>query len=246
MPARRPPRAARGGARARGTPPAPTLDRSRCDACGRCEPACPYGALRVVGRDVAVEDLADEVARDRPFFEASGGGATLSGGEPTSQLEAMAALARALRARGIPAGLQTCGAFRWEAFAPHVGLFDFIHFDVKLADEDEHRRLTGAGNAAIVENARRLVAAGAPVRFRLPVVPGLTDTAANLAGVAALLRDLGAARLHLLGYHAMGEAKLARVGSPRPPFEAPGEPPLEARVARAAATLRAAGLEVVT
>ncbi len=221
------------------------VDRARCGPCDRCERACPYGAFRVVGREVPVDRLVEEVGRDRPFYESSGGGVTLSGGEPTAQMEAMGALARGCREAGIGVGLQTAGAFRWESFAPHLPLFDFIHYDIKLVDPDEHRRLTGADNRAIADNARRLVGAGAPVKFRTPVVPGLTDTDENLDAIAGFLHELGVGEVHLLCYHRTGESKLRALGFPLSPLDAGGPAQAAESAARASERLRRHGLEVL-
>lgn len=217
--------------------------RARCDACGRCVEACAFGALERVGRAVTAAELLAEVARDRKFYEASGGGVTLSGGEPTLQMEFLGAFARACAGDGIRLALQTCGAFLWESFAQHLPLFELILFDLKLADPTDHRRETGAGSATIHDNARRLVEAGAKVRFRVPVVPGITDTEANLRGLAALLRGLGVGAVDLLSYHRLGEAKLPRLGFPLATL---GIDPTAAAPAVAAARslLRREGLEV--
>lgn len=220
--------------------------REQCDACGDCTEACPHEALRLVGRSVSLGDLMDEVTRDQPFYEASGGGVTLSGGEATMQMDFMGAFAQRCNERGVSVGLQTCGLFRWEAFAPHLPLFAFTHFDLKLMDPDLHQQMTGGDNRRILENARRLTAARAPVVFRLPVVPGFTDGPSNLLQVAAFLRGLGVASIHLLRYHAMGEAKLARIGCPMPPLGLRDGPDASTSVSHAAELLRAEGLEVAT
>jgi pyruvate formate lyase activating enzyme len=222
------------------------IDRERCDACGRCAEACAHEALRLVGRTVSVDDLVEEVLRDVPFYRASGGGVTLSGGEPTQQLDFVGRFACRCREHDVEVGLQTCGVFRWEAFAPYVALFAFIHFDLKLMDPEQHRRMTGSDNRLILGNARRLVDGGAPVQFRMPIVPGITSTEPNLRQVAALLRDLGAGTIHLLRYHAMGEAKLARIGNPLPPLGLGNGKIAAEALSEAAGFLRHEGLEVTT
>ena len=218
--------------------------RQRCDGCGRCADACAHDALRLVGRTASLDDLTQEVLRDLPFYEASGGGVTLSGGEPTLQMELMGAFARRCHDHGLHVGLQTCGLFRWEAFAPHLPLLGFIQFDLKLMDPVEHREMTGSDNRLILENARRLAAAGAPVSFRMPVVPGITDSEPNLRQIAAFLHGLDTPRIQLLRYHAMGEAKLPRIGSPRPPLGLAGVPHADESFSHAADFLREQGLEV--
>jgi pyruvate formate lyase activating enzyme len=220
--------------------------RQRCDACGRCVEACAYEALRVVGRKVSADALLQEVLRDVAFYRTSGGGVTLSGGEPTLQMEFVGAFARRCRERGVSIGLQTCGFFRWDTFAVHLPSFAFVQFDLKVMDPREHREATGVDNGVILENARRLAAAGAAVVFRMPVVPGITDTEINLRQVVGFLRELGRPAIHLLRYHAMGEAKLARIGSPLSPFGV-GDGALAAEsLSRAAEVLRREALEVTT
>jgi pyruvate formate lyase activating enzyme len=220
--------------------------RQRCDACGRCAEACAYEALRVVGRKVSADTLLEGVLRDVAFYRTSGGGVTLSGGEPTLQMEFIGAFARRCRERGVSVGLQTCGFFRWDAFAAHLPFFAFVQFDLKLMDPERHREATGIDNGVILENARRLAAAGAAVTFRMPVVPGITDAEANLRQVAAFLRELGRPAIHLLRYHAMGEAKLARLGNPLPPLGLTDGKLAAESLSRAAEVLRDEALEVTT
>lgn len=219
-------------------------DPAACDGCGSCERACPNGARRVIGRRLQVEDLLAEIARDSAFFQTSGGGLTLSGGEPTFQMDAMGDLARGAKRLGISVGLQTCGFFRWSQFEPHVGSFSFIHFDLKIIDPAQHERLTGASNDVILDNARRLVAARAPVVFRAAVIPGVSDAAENLVRLASFLRALDVPTLELIRYRRKGLSKLASLEFPIPELDAGDSNKSVRALRRAAKALRALGIEV--
>ncbi len=225
-------------------PGADRIVQEQCDACGVCVPACPFGALQKVGRKVSVDDLLREVLRDRPFYDSSGGGVTLSGGEATMQMEFMGAFAHSCRKSGLGVGLQTCGAFRWEAFEPYLRLFEFIHFDLKLLDPQAHRTTIGAENHTILANADRLLEAGSPVLFRMPVIPGHTDTPENLRDVAAFLHQRRVGRIRLLQYHSMGESKLPRVGFPIVPLLSQGEVNGQSALAHVGKFFRDKGLDV--
>ncbi len=178
-------------------------DPSRCRQCGDCVEACPPGALRLVGREVPAADLARELLRDEPFFRNSGGGVTLSGGEPTLHMGYLEELAAALAAREVKLVLETCGLFRMAHLERRLlPLLDWIYFDVKLLDPAAHRRHTGRGNRIIQANLARL-ARLAPDRLlpRVPLVPGITDTEQNLRGIARVLAQLGLERVALLPYN---------------------------------------------
>ncbi len=229
----------------RGAPPSLQVDRAACDGCGECVEACAFGAFEIIGRTVGVEDLLDELARDKSFFAASGGGVTLSGGEATQQSPFLVALARRCAEIGVGVGLQTCGAASWATFEALLPWLEFIHFDLKLADDRRHRDVVGSGTRVIRDNARRLVEAGAPVVFRTPVVPGFTDDADNLLGLAAFLRELQVSQLHLLRYHRFGDAKHERLGR-QPVTQVPPTPKeIDLSITAAASVLQAEGIAVI-
>ena len=197
----------------------------------------------MIGRRVSVEELLQEVLRDESFYKSSGGGVTLSGGEPTQQLAFATAFAKECQAHSISVGLQTCGVFRWEPFEPHLGLFDFIHFDLKLLDPQRHHEATGATNQTILANAQRLVEVNAPLFFRMPVVPGHNDDDENIDAVVDFLGQHRVSTIHLLRYHRFGEAKLPRIGSHREPLGIGAEQADES-FERVEQRLRSAGVEV--
>jgi pyruvate formate lyase activating enzyme len=167
------------------------------------------------------------VRRDRAYYARSGGGLTLSGGEPTAQIDFAEALLRAARAEGIHTCVETCGFGPRAAFERLLGCCDLFLFDFKASDEDRHRELTGAPLGPILANLRWLVRRGAGVLLRCPMIPGVNDDEGHLRAVAALSRELPLKGVELLPYHEGGLAKRERIGSRdafvRPPVPGPGQ-----------------------
>jgi len=202
------------------------VDRERCDACGQCVQACNTEALSLAGRELAVGEILQELLRDQIFYRHSGGGVTFSGGEPTAQPQALCALARLCRDRGLHTCLETCGFFPWEAIEGTLPALDLILFDLKHLDSGRHRELTGAGNELVLENFRRLVAAGKQVVARFPLLPGVNDDPAHLARLGDFLQGCAPGqRLDLLPYHRLGNGKYGSLGRDYPMHEV--EPPTE-------------------
>lgn len=190
------------------------LDRARCDLCGECVDACPAAALERVGRRYEVDELVALLLRDQPFYENSGGGVTLSGGEPALHAEYAGAVAARLRARGVHVMIETCGDFDPDRFdeylRPHV---DLIWCDIKLVDPDAHRRYCGRDNARILANIRRIASAGdPPLLLRVPLVPGITATDDNLRAIARLVADVGHDRIGVIPYNPLWHGKLSGLG----------------------------------
>lgn len=158
------------------------------------------------------EEVLAEVLLDRAYFEASGGGLTVSGGEPLLQAEFLSALLEGAGQAGLHRCVQTAGSVRWEAFASILGLVELVQFDLKHLDPVRHRALTGASNALILENARRLAETGVNVEFRLPLIPGINDDEAHLREVGAFVSELGAKALCLVPYQRSYLDKYARLG----------------------------------
>lgn len=221
-------------------------DGARCQRCGRCAEACDQSARRLVGTPADVDELARQLKRDAPFYRRSGGGVTLSGGEPTLHAELAGRLAAQLAAADIPVLLETCGLFGWASaerhLLPHITT---IYFDLKLADPERHREATGHDNRRILENLRRLMDRSSDLLVRVPLVPGLTDDDDNLTAIAQLVRGLGLTRLALLPYNPLWIPKRQGLAA--------GENALpyqhdrwmsDQDVARCADLVRAEGLEV--
>lgn len=202
------------------------VDRERCTGCFKCTDVCATGALSIAGRALAPAAVVQALARYRPYYCSSGGGVTLSGGEPTLFMDYAHELLVALGALGVNRLLETCGHFSYARFrqllAPHL---EQVYFDLKLFDEAEHKRHCGRTNRLILDNFARLhadaQAGGVPVLARIPLIPGITATQANLRALAGFLRELGVSRVALLPYNPTWRQKADRLGR-APAFEQNG------------------------
>ena len=195
------------------------INRALCNRCGKCAEVCYAEALMMIGKEYDVRTLLDVVERDRPFYEQSGGGVTVSGGEPTLQFEFLLDFLRAAKQAGLNTVIETCGSFSWGRFERLLPYLDIIYYDLKVADEKEHKRLTGASNRRIHANARRLLESGKKVVFRIPLIPRMTATEKNLSDLIDLFREFEQEEVHLLPYHRMGESKLQRIDSSLEPLD---------------------------
>lgn len=169
------------------------LDRQLCNVCGNCVEECPAGAWEMLGVQVSVDNLFNEVIKDRSYFQKSGGGVTLSGGEPALQADFCAALMARLQAAGIQTALDTCGMVSHKSLEKILPHTDLLLFDLKEIDPVRHTAFTGQSNTVIFENllfVRDYIRQRAPemrLWVRTPLIPGATATQANLAGISAFL-----------------------------------------------------------
>ena len=189
------------------------IDRGRCDACGACARACPSGALEVIGRPWSVSDLLGEVLKDRVFYKTSDGGITVGGGEPAAQSDFLAGFLHRCKNEGLHVALDTSGGAGRKAYERLLPFVDLVLFDLKIADPDRHRAVTGVPLDPILDNARFIARQKVPMWIRTAVIPGYTDDEANIAGLA----DFAAAdlptveRYDLLAFSNMCTAKYERL-----------------------------------
>ncbi len=192
------------------------LTRGKCTSCGTCTQQCYAGALELIGRPATVEDVLHEVLADKPFYETSGGGMTLSGGEPFLQPQFTLELLQAARAAGLHNCVETCGMADFAHLQQAMPYVDMWLYDIKDTDNARHIQFTGAPNAIPLANFKRLYEAGAKILLRLPLVPGYNDRLDNFRGVAQLQRNMpNLLGVEIMPYHRLGTSKLSRLGLPQ-------------------------------
>ena len=189
--------------------------RQRCAACGRCAETCYAGALTLVGKTMTAEEVTAQVLRDRPFYDNSGGGVTLSGGEPLCQCEFSREVLRLCKDAGLHTAVETNLAAPWEDLASILPVTDLVLADVKMMDPALHQRWTHLPNDGVLANARRLSQQAVDLVVRTPVIPGVNDTSDQIGRIADFIA--GFANLlyyELLPYHPLGRGKYESLGLP--------------------------------
>lgn len=194
------------------------VDRSRCSLCFACAEACPSGALSRAGRQMPAEEIVRQILRDKPFFDTSGGGVTLSGGEPTHHMGFLSRLLRPLKDKGVHTLLETCGLFDFKRFCQSVLPWtDTVYFDIKLMDAKAHQHYCGAANERILDNFKQLAELSRENRFQLlprtPLIPDITATEENLTAIAAFLGRTGMDQIQLMAYNPLWLEKNAKIGA---------------------------------
>jgi pyruvate formate lyase activating enzyme len=189
----------------------------RCDLCGHCLEECYAGALEQIGRLMTVDEVLSLVEEDRPFYDQSGGGVTLSGGEPLTQPEFSRSLLQGCQQQEIHTAIETCGYAPWKTWQMLLPHLDLILYDLKEIDGARHRRHTGASNELILNNLRQLAGTGKPIIVRYPVIPGYNDRAESIHALASFVQELNTVReINLLPYHRFGQGKYQRLGMEYP------------------------------
>ncbi|MFN8008519.1 MAG: glycyl-radical enzyme activating protein [Terriglobia bacterium] len=196
-----------------GSAPIHAYHRERCLVCGNCTVVCGSRTLELVGRLMTVAEVMKEVRADQAFYKPSGGGLTLSGGEPLAQIDFSAALLSAAREEGIHCCVETAGYASWQRFQRVSPWVDLFLFDFKETDPARHAAYTGQSNEVILRNHYLLHESGARIQLQCPIIPGFNDREDHFAGIAALSRSLpNLSGVQLLPYHPLGKSKLERFG----------------------------------
>jgi len=192
------------------------IDYSRCTSCGNCKDHCYYGALVRYGESMTVSEVWDAVRRDKMFYDSSGGGVTVSGGEPLLWAKFVRELFELSRRESVGTCMETCGWADPEALLEVLPVTDHFLFDLKHMDPDIHRKYAGQSNSRILRNAALVLEQGADVVFRQPLIPGINDSVANIDATAGFLAGLGAnaMRLEIMPYHRMGQGKYKALNMP--------------------------------
>ncbi len=221
------------------------FERSACTACGACAAICPSGALELCGKEADADEVLSQVLRDADFYRASGGGLTLSGGEPMAQSAFAFELAHKAHSAGLHVCLETCGCCARTELERMLSCVDLFLFDFKTADREMHKRFTGADNVPILENLAFLSKAGAEIILRCPIIPGVNFTDEHFAALAQTVKaNPGIRQIDLLPYHSLGIDKTRRLG--RAPLYDKTEPPDRERLARYRKALESAtGLPIM-
>ncbi len=187
----------------------PRIDHEKCTGCGVCSSVCAYQALVLYGKPMTADEVFDAVNRDKMFYQASGGGVTVSGGEPLLQSEFVSDLFEKCRRAGIHTCIETSGCAPESALREVLPYTDYILYDLKHMNSEKHRQYTGKPNGLILSNAKVAAASGVETLFRMPLIPGINDDPQNIKETADFLHGLenNALRIELMPYHRLGKGK---------------------------------------
>jgi len=190
-----------------------TINRGECNACGRCTSACPQSALEIKGVEKTAQEVMQVVLKDRRYYEQSGGGLTVTGGEPMAQFEFTGALLRLAKENSINTCIETCGYAPPDRMLSLVPLVDLFLFDFKESSDDNHKKFTGVSRELVMANLFAIDRAGAKTVLRCPVIPGFNERDDYFSAIASAANALyNIAEINIMPYHPMGASKAARIG----------------------------------
>ena len=195
-----------------------------CDFCGDCAVFCPENALKMCGQDYKTKELFDLLIKDKEYYDLSGGGVTLSGGECMLYPQQVAEISKLLKEAGISVAVDTAGNVPWKNFAEVLPFVDLFLYDVKLADAEKHKKYTGVSNELILQNLGSIFHAGKTVIVRIPNIPGVNDTVDEIRCIKKIIEKNAPylpQKTELLPYHRLGENKYNALRLPPRTFAVP-------------------------
>lgn len=219
----------------------PVRDNSKCNLCGKCADFCPNNAQEYIGKDITTKEIMKEIIKDEAFYEESGGGVTFSGGEPLMYVDFLQDILKSCKIRGIHTAVDTSGYTSWESFEKIIDKVDLFLYDLKLIDNEKHKKYTGVSNKVILENLKKLSDSGANIYIRMPIIAGVNDDS-HIDETIEFLSNLNIIQVNLLPYHKMGMEKYKRLGME---YKLTGdEKPSDEKMKEIADKFRKAGIKV--
>jgi pyruvate formate lyase activating enzyme len=188
------------------------VNRSLCTVCGDCQSVCPTEAISATGKPMAVDEVVAAVERERNYIMDSGGGVTFSGGEPFGQSEFLLEAATALKSLGYHIAVETGGFVEFSEISKSLNHIDLFLYDIKAIPAKLHFSGTGKDNTKILENAKKLVAGGSNVVFRIPVIPGFNSDKEEMGKIADFISGVNGSNAELIPYHKFGKSKYRSLG----------------------------------
>ena len=195
----------------------------KCILCGKCAEFCEGGAREICGKEYSVDELISVITKDKPFYDASGGGVTFSGGECMLQIDFLSKALKKCKENGINTAVDTAGNVPFKFFERIIPYVDTYLYDVKCVSEELHINGAGVSNTQILENLKNLSCRGCNITVRVPIIGGFNDTDAEIFKIKELLSSLNIKKVELLPYHNMGEHKCDAIGRPKNGFAPPSK-----------------------
>lgn len=199
----------------------PDFSRERCAACGSCGSSCPAGTITYSGTAMTTPEILAEVKKDADYYEASGGGVTLSGGEVFAVGSGLLELFEQLKMAGFHTAVETCGQFSYHMVENCMDDVDLFLYDVKHVDKERLKIVTGGDTEVIMGNLKRLVGEGRNVIVRIPVIPGFNHTWEDMEEIIGTVKSCGVEQIELLPYHTLGKRKYEQLGRDYEPGDIP-------------------------
>lgn len=190
------------------------IDRDKCLSCGACTDECCSNAIELAGKEMSIQEVMTEVIKDKVFYDNSGGGLTLSGGEPLMQCEFAYELLKQAKQNGIHTCIETCGFAKTEDILKIAKFTDIFLYDWKLTNDGQHKEYTGVSNGPILDNLKALDAIGTNIILRCPIIPNINDNEAHFQGIANIANSFKSIfAIEIEPYHSLGNAKYVKLGN---------------------------------